>query len=217
MSVVVGVAADVAGSPAGLTCRALVPRSSSVEVLAELADVVVPASIGELEGVAPAQRQQRLRQLLARREPGAVDEHGDDLDAVARQRALDLEAHPVVGVVDPALALAVARVEPPGADDGQHDVALVDEARDVLAEVRAGRDLDVAEDVLLAVAAREVALEASRVAAGVVAPVADEDALGHGYFWCWAWFCSEAQAECSCETRLSMRSASSASGFAAVA
>ena len=212
-----GVAADVAGSPAGLTCRALVPRSSCVEVLAELADVVVPASIGELEGVAPAQRQQRLRQLLARREPGAVDEHGDDLDAVARQRALDLEAHPVVGVVDPALALAVARVEPSGADDGEHDVALVDEARDVLAEVRAGRDLDVAEDVLLAVAAREVALEASRVAAGVVAPVADEDALSHGYFWCWAWFCSEAQAECSCETRLSMRSASSASGFAEVA
>ena len=167
------------GGRAARSCRA----AAASRCWPSWLDVVVPAPIGELEGVAPAQRQQRLRQLLARREPGAVDEHGDDLDAVARQRALDLQAHPVVGLVDPPLALAVARVEPAGADDGEHDVALVDEARDVLAEVRAGRDLDVAEDVLVAVAAREVALQAPGVAARVVAPVADEDALGHGYFW----------------------------------
>ena len=49
--------------------------------------------------------------------------------------------------------------------------------------------------------------------------VPDDERHYMSYFACpWpAWFCSEAHAECSCETLPSMRSASSASGLAAVA
>ena len=80
----VGAARDPGGTDVQ---RARAPQQP-VEALAEPLDVVVPAPIGELDRVAGGATAASTP--AAPRGAGssrAVDEHGDDLDAVAGQRA----------------------------------------------------------------------------------------------------------------------------------
>ena len=66
-----------------------------------------------------------------------------------------------------------------GADDGEQHVALRDLRVELLDEVESGLDgIDIDEDLAMREAAREVVVESSRHAGGVVSPIIDEDA-GH--------------------------------------
>ena len=66
------------------------------------------------------------------------------------------------------------------ADHGQQRVALADALGKDVDEIAAGRDrIDVEEDVLPPEAARQTIVNPPRESAGVLAPIADEDAAEH--------------------------------------
>lgn len=178
-------------------------------------DVVVPPRVGQLGGVAARERAQAFGELVFTGHPRAVDEHGDHVHVLALERALDLEAHEVVRIVQAATTVGGRGARPARADHGDADLAGVHDALDVLDVVDAGLDRDVAEHPLLAEAVGHVAVELAGPARGVRSPVVDEDAGAAGHLWTPVrWMvsrCSLTQAACSVETRASTRSARTAS------
>ncbi len=116
----------------------------------------------------------------ARRKPRPADQHGHDGNA-ALERARQLEAHVVAGLLEAGAALGRRGVEPVATDHRQHGVARVERAVDRDREVLARRDgADVLEDASRAQAGAQCVGEAPGVPAGVVAPVAEEDLHGPG-------------------------------------
>ena len=139
------------------------------------AHVVVPADVAELDRVALRQRRELRRQLGGRRHLGARDQHRHDADAALETRP-HLEADEVVGVVEPARALAIAAAEPVLADQDQDRVAGRHGAADVLDEVLARRDVvDVHEDLCRAEARTQAVVQASGIRARLAAAIGDED------------------------------------------
>ncbi len=105
-----------------------------------------------------------------------VEQGGDHRD-VAPERCGDLEAHEVVGILQPRPALRVRLAQPAPADQRDQDVAACESLVDHAGKAAAGLDrVDVAKDTVTTEVLREAVVKATRVAAGVLAAVADEDA-----------------------------------------
>ena len=180
-------------------------------------DVVVPARVGELAGIAARERAQAARQLSLGRHRRAVHQNRDDLDVGPLERALDLAPDEILGVVEPA-PVAVLGARPARPDHDDADLRGVHHALDVLDEVHARLDRHVAKDPLLAEAVLQITVQLPRPAGRVGAPVVDEDPRArHGFDLAGRALsrCSLTHAVCSVDTRASTRSASNASGSAA--
>ena len=120
-----------------------------------------------------------LRQILGAGHSRAVDEDGNDADAPS-ERGLDLDAHEVARVVQATAIVRVGAREPMPADDGDKRVAPADALGKDIDEIEAGRDIvDVEEDALVSEPFSQAIVDSSREAAGVLAPVTDEDAAQH--------------------------------------
>ena len=87
--------------------------------------VGIETRIAQLQGVPARQRFEIVRQRFLRRQDGAVDQNRYHRD-VAGERGGEFDTYVVVRAVEPALAFVIVGVEPIGADDGQHHVALRD-------------------------------------------------------------------------------------------
>jgi hypothetical protein len=115
-------------------------------------DVEILAGINR-DGVAVGEVVQAFRKLLDPRHRAPQDQNRDHR-AVFAQRDLDLDAHRVGGVGEPALP--GARADPARPDDRENDIACIQNVGDELAEVDAGRNVvDVAEYHLPAVMRRQ--------------------------------------------------------------
>ena len=105
-----------------------------VEHLVEPADVELEPAGAQFQGVAADQFGQAGRELVGARHPGPLHQDGDDPHVVG-QRRLDLQAHEVLGVVQPGPAPLVGDGEPPVPDQRQQHVAGADRGGDHLDEV----------------------------------------------------------------------------------
>ena len=138
-------------------------------------NVEVPAVLAELDGLSAREGTERLRQLLFFDHRRALDEHGDEKD-LPPQRGLELEADEVLRVVEAALALGAAGVDPVAADDEDEHFARIHRARERFNEVIPWLELvDVAEDAVRAKVLAQPVEEAAGVAGRIFAPVAHED------------------------------------------
>ena len=137
------------------------------------------ARVAKLERMPACERGEVLREIAFRRHLGAIDQHGDHRN-VALQRRGDLDAHIVVRVVEPPLALAVGGGQPMRADDCEQCIALRDLRIELLDEIEPGLDgVDIDEERAAGKFACEMIVEPAGNAGRVVSPVIDEDA-GHG-------------------------------------
>ena len=104
--------------------------------------------------------------------------HNEDRDHpdAALERGRDLDSDEVGGLLKPAVALGVPRIEPVRPDHRQENVAGTDGASEDVFEVRPEADLrHVHEHRRLREAGDQGVVEAAGVAAGVPSAVADED------------------------------------------
>jgi hypothetical protein len=123
---------------------------------------------------------QRRRQLRGRRHDRVLDQDGDHDDVRARQRGLDLEPDEVAGILQPRGAVGTGDRRPARADHREEHVARAGRPRDLVDEVDPRAHLHVPEDRVLPEAVREVVVEPSRRAGGVLAAVVHEEAcVGH--------------------------------------
>jgi len=138
--------------------------------------VRVETIVGNLHRLARGEALEGRRQGLGRRHPRAVDEQGDDPD-IAAQRGLDLDAHIVFGIGQARIGLGAAPARP---DQGQQDLAVANALAQDLGEVRARFDaLDIDEYLARGKALRQPVEQPPGEAGRVVAPVTDEDSIGH--------------------------------------
>ncbi len=134
--------------------------------------------MAELQRVPARQRGKVVGQVGLGRHFGAIDQNRDHRD-VALERRGNLDAHVIVRVVEPALALAVGGGQPMRTDDGKQRVALGDLRVELLDEVEPRLDrIDVDEDFAVREAAREVVVKPAGDAGRIISAVVDKDA-GH--------------------------------------
>ena len=168
--------------PRGRFGRA-VARLYPLEQVDEARDVVAPTRpVGHLERVPARERCERPGEVVRLGHDGSADERGDDAD-VAHEGGLDLETHEVVLAVEPPLTGAVDDRQPARPDHREQHVARPDRGFDRFLELDPDVDgVDVHEDVLGSELLGEGVVETTSLTAGVLAPVADEDAhrLRHG-------------------------------------
>ena len=132
-------------------------------------------SVSQIDRLVNGQRPQHLRQVGRTRHRGAAHEHGDDAHA-AFERLRNFEPHEVARRVDPAPAVLTRERQPSLADDSQQGAALPDLLVDHRGEIVAAVDVvQVHEHLIVAEAPGEGIEQAARVAAAVVAPIADEN------------------------------------------
>ena len=138
-------------------------------------DVVTPATIADLDRVAPGERLHFRRQVVAVGHLRAGDEHRDQVHVGALERRLDLESDEVLGIGDPNRALVVLHGRPARAHDHDQHMTGGHHIRDPLDEVDPGREIDIHEDVAVAELGGHRVVEAPGVRGGFLTPVADED------------------------------------------
>jgi hypothetical protein len=136
-------------------------------------------AVAELQGVTARKRLQIIGQFAFGWHRRAIDEDRDYWD-VSSQRGRDLNPYEVVLVVQPAPAVSIGRVEPPGADNREQNLTLRQFGFDLPDEIRAGpHRIHVKEDSVARKMALEMIAEATRNAKGVLASITDEYAR-HG-------------------------------------
>jgi hypothetical protein len=98
------------------------------------------------------------------------------------QGPFNLNPHPVLGIVDPAVAcFLVTRVDPIRPDDRKHHLALAELIFQYRLELQPWlQAVDINEDVALA----ELSCDGQRVR-GVIPPVVDKDFARHGWIMAW--------------------------------
>ena len=96
------------------------------------------------------------------------------------ERRLDLDAHKIMRVVETTPVVLIDGGNPILSDDGDERVAFADPLGQNFDEIEAGRDIvDVEEDVLSFQPFRQAIVNPPGEAAGILAPIADEDAAQH--------------------------------------
>jgi len=126
----------------------------------------------------PGELLQAVRQVSGLRHCRAVDQDRNDRN-IAFERRLDLDADEVARVVEAAPVLTVGARNPMLADDSQERVALSDAVGKDINKIEAGRNrVHVEKDVLASQPVRQT-IDPPREAAGILSPIADEDAGQH--------------------------------------
>ena len=142
-------------------------------------DVGAECLVIHAHGVAIRQRSECVRELVPvwRRRP--VHQDGQNADTTS-QSGRDLEDDEVVRVVQAALTVLVAGVEPGTADDREKHTARGDGLLDRGREISARLDrVDVDEDVSVPETFSQAVVQAAREMPGVLTPVAQKDPAGN--------------------------------------
>lgn len=141
----------------------------------QLLRVEVPAMVAELDRLSTGQWTERLRKVVQVGHDRAFDQDGQH-EHLAAQRRLDLEPNEVPGIVEPAPALIVARVEPLAPDHDDEDLARVDGASEGFDEILAAfQNVDVAKDACGSKVIAQPIEDAAGVPRGVLTSIADEN------------------------------------------
>ena len=135
--------------------------------------------MAQLDGLAPHQRQQLCRQVVAARHLRAFHEYRHHANAAGECRR-GFDAHEIVGIVEATPTCAVGS-EPVLADKNDHDFARAKRALDRIDKIDTRLDpLDVHENMVGTEVSGEPIVEPARITGRVVASVADEYAV-HGF------------------------------------
>ena len=161
--------------PAALPLRR---RPALLDRRSKPADVVAPlvGAVPERHRLPVREGLQRLGKLRSLRALCPVDEHRDDAHAL-REGGLDLDSHPVVGLLQAALPALVDGGQPVGPDHRQEHVAASDGRSQHLSIVLSRADrVGVHEHAVVAVPSGQRVVEPPCLAGGIVLAVVDEDA-----------------------------------------
>ena len=138
--------------------------------------VGVETAVRNLDGLPPGELLQAIRQVSGLRHCRAVDQDRNDGN-IAFERRLDLDADEVARIVEAAPVLTVGARNPMLADDGQEHVALADALGKDINKIEAGRDrVHIEKDILASQPVRQTIIDPPRETAGILSPIADEDA-----------------------------------------
>src|SRR5271165_4855718 len=145
----------------------------------QIFDIGIKTGVGDLDPLPASEFVDACRQILALRQDRAVDQDGNHANA-AIERGLDLNAHEVVRIVETAFLVRVGARQPSFSDDGDERVASADTLGKRVDEIEAGRDaVDIEKDVLASKAAGQTIVYPPGEAAGILSPIANEDAAKH--------------------------------------
>ena len=105
------------------------------ERIHQLRNVVLPAFVGQLDGIAPGQRLEVIGKIVATGHLGTFDQHRNHPHIVALQCGAYLQAGIVVGVIQTAAAGGILQTHPARPDDRQQDAAGLQGMADGLDEI----------------------------------------------------------------------------------
>ena len=142
-------------------------------------DVGAECLVVHAHSVAISQRNECVRKLVPVWRGRPVHQDGQNADTTS-QSGRDLEDDEVVRVVQAALTVLVAGVEPGTTDDREKHTARGDGLLDRGREISARLDrVDVDEDVSMPETLGQAVIQAAREMPGVLTPVAQKDSVGN--------------------------------------
>ena len=140
----------------------------------QVVDVTLPLRVVQRECLPQTELGEVVGQTVGCRHRRATDEHRDHA-LVERQRATQLDADIVVGIVQAPIAIRSDDREPLRTDDREHDVTPLQSAVDAQCEVLAGVDRDdILVDVVLVEPSRQPVAKPACPGRSIASPVADE-------------------------------------------
>jgi hypothetical protein len=135
--------------------------------------------VGNFDPLPASELLQAVRQILGPGHGRAVNEDWDDAN-VALERRLNLDAHKVMGMVQATLVPRVGARAPTRADYRDEGIASPDPLGEDINEIFSEFDIvDVEKNAFASKPFREAIINAACEAAGIVSPIADEDAAQH--------------------------------------
>jgi hypothetical protein len=140
---------------------------------------MLPRAVANPHSIPDGEQPEIFGQLSCRRHRRPLHDNRDHPDA-APERSGDFRSHVVIGIVQPAAAAGVLRIQPVRTDYREQHVTSVQRLVQCLDEILAGSDVtDVHEHVISAETPIEFPRERAGKTGAVVAAIADEDP-GHG-------------------------------------
>lgn len=176
LQLVDGVDAHAAGLQAGHAGSKAAPRIRGLpDTLHQCIHVAGEGVMVQHAGLQGRQPDQIRRQCLAWWHHGLIHQQRNDTH-VTRQGRTDLDAHPVIRLVQAAAPILVGSLQPAWPDHHQAHVAGTQGALDFAGKIVARtKALHVDEDLVAGEGCTQAIVEPPRKARTVVPPVADED------------------------------------------
>jgi hypothetical protein len=132
-----------------------------------------------INGLAPRERLQGIRQLSRLRHNRPVDQNWDNAN-VAGKRSCDFNSNEIIRLMEAAISGFVRRIQPVGTDDDQKDFARSNLAVQMRREVDPGRNVvDIHEDIFLSELMAQPVVQPTGSAYRILSSIVNENSVRH--------------------------------------